>query len=230
MIGRMARAVAALALVLAGTNSILGLRPARADSVADFYKGRTVEVYVGYSTGGGYDIYARMLVRHLGRFIPGNPTLVAKNMEGAGSLRLANWLANAAPRNSVRHDRSRHRLRSGARPAGRAVQGAGPELDRQHEPRGEHLRGLARRGDRHVRGPQDQDALDRRRERQNPRAAPSANDPRSGNTHPRNGIHFANRSVEARRRPHPWNRSAGCGRLGKDRMALRQGEQSIEVR
>ncbi len=101
MIGRMARAVAALALVLAGTNSILGLRPARADSVADFYKGRTVEVYVGYSTGGGYDIYARMLVRHLGRFIPGNPTLVAKNMEGAGSLRLANWLANAAPRDGT---------------------------------------------------------------------------------------------------------------------------------
>jgi len=101
MIGRMARAVAALALVLAGTNAILGPRPARADSVADFYKGRTVEVYVGYSTGGGYDIYARMLVRHMGRFIPGNPTLVAKNMEGAGSLRLANWLANAAPRDGT---------------------------------------------------------------------------------------------------------------------------------
>jgi tripartite-type tricarboxylate transporter receptor subunit TctC len=71
---------------------------ARADSVADFYRGRTVEVYVGYSTGGGYDIYARALARHMGRFIPGNPTLVPKNMEGAGSLRLANWIANAAPR------------------------------------------------------------------------------------------------------------------------------------
>jgi tripartite-type tricarboxylate transporter receptor subunit TctC len=71
---------------------------ARADSVEDFYRGRTVEVYVGYSTGGGYDIYARMLARHMGRFIPGNPTLVPKNMPGAGSLRLANWLAQAAPR------------------------------------------------------------------------------------------------------------------------------------
>jgi tripartite-type tricarboxylate transporter receptor subunit TctC len=88
MIGRLALAIAALALASA----------ARADSVADFYKGRTVEVYVGYSTGGGYDIYARMLARHMGRFIPGNPTLVPKNMEGAGSLRLANWIANAAPR------------------------------------------------------------------------------------------------------------------------------------
>jgi tripartite-type tricarboxylate transporter receptor subunit TctC len=95
MIGRMARAVAAFALVLTG----LGM--ARADSVADFYKGRTVEIYVGYSTGGGYDIYARALARRLGRFIPGNPTLVIKNMEGAGSLRLANWLANAAPRDGT---------------------------------------------------------------------------------------------------------------------------------
>jgi tripartite-type tricarboxylate transporter receptor subunit TctC len=87
-----ARTVPALLLALAS------LAPVRADSVADFYKGRTVDVYVGYSTGGGYDIYARALARHMGRFIPGNPTLVPKNMEGAGSLRLANWLANAAPR------------------------------------------------------------------------------------------------------------------------------------
>jgi tripartite-type tricarboxylate transporter receptor subunit TctC len=94
MIARTARIVAAL--VLAGP--IIAPGPARADGVADFYKGRTVEVYVGYTTGGGYDIYARALVRHMGRFIPGNPMLVAKNMEGAGSLRLANWLANAAPR------------------------------------------------------------------------------------------------------------------------------------
>ena len=92
MIGLTARAIPALLLLLAS------LAPGRADSVADFYSGRTVEVQVGYSTGGGYDIYARMLARHMGRFIPGNPTLVPKNMPGAGSLRLANWLANAAPR------------------------------------------------------------------------------------------------------------------------------------
>ena len=78
--------------------ALASLASARADSVSDFYKGRNVDVYVGYSTGGGYDIYARMLARHMGRFIPGNPTLVPKNMEGAGSLRLANWLANAGPR------------------------------------------------------------------------------------------------------------------------------------
>jgi tripartite-type tricarboxylate transporter receptor subunit TctC len=93
MTGLTAR-ICALLLALAS------LASARADGVADFYKGRNVDVYVGYSTGGGYDIYARMLARHMGRFIPGNPTLVPKNMEGAGSLRLANWLANAAPRDA----------------------------------------------------------------------------------------------------------------------------------
>jgi tripartite-type tricarboxylate transporter receptor subunit TctC len=99
MIGRMGRATAILALVLASPMLVPGL--ARADSVADFYKGRTVEIYVGYSTGGGYDIYARALARQLGRFIPGHPTVLVKNMPGAGSLRLANWLANAAPRDGT---------------------------------------------------------------------------------------------------------------------------------
>ncbi len=65
---------------------------AQAQSPADFYKGRTVDLYVGYSVGGGYDLYARVLARHMGHHIPGNPTIVVKNMEGAGSLRLANWL------------------------------------------------------------------------------------------------------------------------------------------
>ena len=67
----------------------------------DFYKGRTVELYIGYSVGGGYDIYARLLARHLGRHLPGRPLVVPKNMEGAGSLRLANWLAKAAPRDGT---------------------------------------------------------------------------------------------------------------------------------
>jgi hypothetical protein len=65
---------------------------AHAQTPADFYKNRTVDLYVGYSAGGGYDLYARVLARHLGSHIPGNPTVVVKNMEGAGSLRLANWL------------------------------------------------------------------------------------------------------------------------------------------
>jgi tripartite-type tricarboxylate transporter receptor subunit TctC len=66
-----------------------------------FYKGKTVEVYIGYSVGGAYDVYARMLARHMGKHIPGNPILVPTNMEGAGSLRLANWLYNVAPKDGT---------------------------------------------------------------------------------------------------------------------------------
>ena len=72
--------------------------PARAQAPAEFYKGKNVELYIGYSVGGGYDLYARMLARHMGKHIPGNPTVVPKNMEGAGSLRLANWLYRVAPK------------------------------------------------------------------------------------------------------------------------------------
>jgi len=79
----------------------LGALPAHAQSPAEFYKGKTVEVYIGYSAGGGYDVYGRILARHMGKHIPGNPTLVVKNMEGAGSLRLANWIYNAAPKDGT---------------------------------------------------------------------------------------------------------------------------------
>jgi tripartite-type tricarboxylate transporter receptor subunit TctC len=89
------RAVAAIALGLAGVAT------ASAQAPAEFYKGRTVELYVGYSVGGGYDIYARLIARHLGKHIPGNPTVLPKNMEGAGSLRLANWLYNVGARDGT---------------------------------------------------------------------------------------------------------------------------------
>jgi tripartite-type tricarboxylate transporter receptor subunit TctC len=67
---------------------------AQAQSAADFYKGRNVDLLIGYSVGGGYDIYARTIARHLGKHLPSEPNIVPKNMEGAGSLRLANWLYN----------------------------------------------------------------------------------------------------------------------------------------
>src|SRR3981081_1067124 len=72
-----------------------------AQTPAEFYKGKTVELYIAYSVGGGYDLYARLLARHLGKHIPGNPLVVPKNMEGAGGLRLANWLYQAAPRDGT---------------------------------------------------------------------------------------------------------------------------------
>jgi tripartite-type tricarboxylate transporter receptor subunit TctC len=86
----------ALALLIIFTPSLT-----RAEDAAAFYKGKTVEFYIGYSVGGGYDLYARVLARHLGAHIPGNPTVVPKNMEGAGSLRLANWLYRVAPKDGT---------------------------------------------------------------------------------------------------------------------------------
>lgn len=71
--------------------------PARAGDVADFYKGRTINLIVGYGPSGGYDLFARMIARHLGRHIPGNPTVVVQNMPGAGSLRATNYLYTVAP-------------------------------------------------------------------------------------------------------------------------------------
>jgi len=72
-------------------------RAVLAQSPADFYKGRNLDLYIGYSVGGAYDLYARVIGRHLGAHIPGEPTLIPKNMEGAGSLRLANYLYRVAP-------------------------------------------------------------------------------------------------------------------------------------
>ena len=76
----------------------VALNAASADAVGDFYKGRAIDLYIGYSVGGAYDLYARVIGRHLGVHIPGDPTLVPKNLEGAGSLRLANYLYRVAPR------------------------------------------------------------------------------------------------------------------------------------
>ena len=75
--------------------------PAAAESVADFYKGKQITMIVGYGTGGGFDVYARLVARHIVRFIPGNPTAVVQNMPGAGSLRAVNHLYNLAPKDGT---------------------------------------------------------------------------------------------------------------------------------
>lgn len=72
--------------------------PAAADPVADFYRGKTMTMLISSGAGGGYDALARMVSRHIGRHIPGNPTLVNKNMPGAGGIRAANYLYVRAPR------------------------------------------------------------------------------------------------------------------------------------
>lgn len=77
------------------------MRPAAAQDVADFYRGRTVTLVIGFSAGGGYDLYARLLARHLGKHIPGQPAVVAQNREGAGSERALLYLYNAAPKDGT---------------------------------------------------------------------------------------------------------------------------------
>src|SRR5271169_6460624 len=82
---------------------LVSLPPAavHADAVADFYRGRTVALVVGYGPGGGYDLCARLVARHIGRYIPGHPTVVVQNMPGAGSLVAANYLYNLAPKDGT---------------------------------------------------------------------------------------------------------------------------------
>jgi tripartite-type tricarboxylate transporter receptor subunit TctC len=74
---------------------------AAADAVADFYAGNQINLFVSSATGGGYDNYARLLARHLGRYIPGSPTIVVKNMPGAAGARAANHVYNVAPKDGT---------------------------------------------------------------------------------------------------------------------------------
>jgi tripartite-type tricarboxylate transporter receptor subunit TctC len=76
--------------------TLAGVLAAQAPARAIDFKGETVTIQIGFGPGGGYDAYARVLARHYGRFIPGNPIIVAKNMPGAGSLRAANYVYNLA--------------------------------------------------------------------------------------------------------------------------------------
>ena len=76
----------------------LAAGPAMADSVADFYKGRAIDLVIGLPAGGDYDAYGRLIARHIGDHIPGNPTVVPQNMPGAGGLRAADHIYNSAPK------------------------------------------------------------------------------------------------------------------------------------
>ncbi|MDO9442734.1 MAG: tripartite tricarboxylate transporter substrate-binding protein [Beijerinckiaceae bacterium] len=89
-------ATAALLCMVPGFNS-----PVRAQGVADFYKGNTINLIIGFPVGGGYDIYGRLVSRHLGRHIPGNPSVVAQNMIGAGGLKAANFMYGVAPKDGT---------------------------------------------------------------------------------------------------------------------------------
>jgi tripartite-type tricarboxylate transporter receptor subunit TctC len=74
---------------------------AHAQSVEDFYRGKTVNLIIGYSVGGGYDLYGRLVSRHIGKHIPGRPAIVPQNMTGAGSLRAAQYIYSVAPKDGT---------------------------------------------------------------------------------------------------------------------------------
>jgi tripartite-type tricarboxylate transporter receptor subunit TctC len=75
--------------------------PAQAQSANEFYKGKTLTIVVGASAGGGVDLFARLVGRHIGKFIPGNPTVVVQNMPGAGSLTAARHTYTIAPKDGT---------------------------------------------------------------------------------------------------------------------------------
>ena len=90
------RAAAVGLALLALVFTRAGLTPAGAESVADFYRGKELRLVIGASVGGGYDIYARAIAKHLGAHIPGNPAIVPQDMPAGGGLAAANHIYNVA--------------------------------------------------------------------------------------------------------------------------------------
>ncbi len=86
----------ATAIAVAGMTS-----HATAQTPEEFYRGKNLNLVIGYSVGGGYDIYARMLARHIGRYIPGRPNIIPQNMPGAGSLKSLEYLLSIAPKDGM---------------------------------------------------------------------------------------------------------------------------------
>ena len=99
---------------------------------ADFYQGKTVRIIVGLAAGGGYDLYARTLARHLGKHIPGNPAVVVENMTGAGSIIAANYLYKIAKPDglTIGHYLGRHRAATVAGQIGHRVRCAEIQIHR----------------------------------------------------------------------------------------------------
>src|SRR5690606_37039065 len=97
-----ARSGRTLVRYLLGAVIVLGSAiPAAADSVADFYKGRTVTIVVGASESGAFSIYARVLAEVLPQYIPGKPNIIVKSMPGAGGTVMANYMYNVAPKDGL---------------------------------------------------------------------------------------------------------------------------------
>lgn len=98
----MMRAIRATAAVLSLLAATAGAPASgRAQSVESFYRGKTITIIIGYATGGAPDVFARLVARHIGNYVPGNPSVIARNMPGAGSILAANYIFNIAPKDGT---------------------------------------------------------------------------------------------------------------------------------
>jgi tripartite-type tricarboxylate transporter receptor subunit TctC len=100
-----------------------------ADPIEDFYKGKTLRVIIGYGPGGGYDLYGRLFADNIGKFLPGNPTVIAQNMAGAGSFVAAKYLYSVAP-----HDGTTFGSLAQTLPLDTAMKGKSSDLDATRMP------------------------------------------------------------------------------------------------
>ncbi len=114
------QAMACATLLAAGASAL----PAQAQSVAEFYRGKTVNILIGVGVGGEYDLQARLVARHIGKHIPGNPLVVPQNMTGAGGIKMANYLYTQAARDGTNIGMLGNNF-----PATQAVGGQGVQFD-----------------------------------------------------------------------------------------------------
>ena len=120
--------------VLAATLTLISAAsaPAQTPSLA----GKTVQMIIGFGAGGGYDLWGRVVARHIGKHLPGNPTVVPQNMPGAGSFVAANNIYNVAPKDGtvIGHHRARRALGPLTGAAGRALRSDQDHLARHARP------------------------------------------------------------------------------------------------
>lgn len=98
---RLVRFAAAICAIAAAAPALWMAEPARAQGTADFFKGKTITILIGTSAGNDYDFRGRLIARHLGRHIPGEPQLIPRNMPGGGGVVATNYVANVAPRDGT---------------------------------------------------------------------------------------------------------------------------------
>ena len=120
----MKRAAFIAAAVLGCGAALAGPCAAQQDAIADFYRGKTISLLIGTVAGGEYDLHARLIGRHIGKHIPGNPNVIPQNMTGGGGVVMANYLYNVAPQ-----DGSYMAVLNKALPASQATGEPGLKLD-----------------------------------------------------------------------------------------------------